>query len=416
VVGISWPADLCQNAPVRTASEFDPFRGGGRDAWELLRDLRAAGPVADVAGGMLYVTRHAECRAVLRDTEAFSNASGMKAPGVVIPVEDRILGELDPPEHSVVRRVMVTALTPKVVHDAEPFMRNAATGLLDAMPATGRADLVAAYTVPLPNRVTMHLLGFPPSDADRVAALAKALMDSEFPLRNRTERGVGFVNAFPEFAGYIDDQIDVREAAVRAGSPKFDVVSRLIQLEVDGVRLTRTQVRTLTRNLITGGLTTTSQLIGNVLYSLLTIDGLHASVQTTDSLLERLIEESLRFSPPILFVARGCVRATEVGGRPLGVGERVIVGTGCANRDERVFTDGEHFEPTRVNADQHLSFGYGPHVCPGATLARVVARVAIGAWLDRFPAGTVAVEPGYTFENVSTFFEVGPSRLPVVIG
>ena len=399
-----------------SAADFDPFKSGGRDAWELLRELRAAGPVAEVVGGMPYVARHAECRAVLRDTESFSNASGMKAPGVVVPIEDRVLGELDPPEHTLVRRVMVTALTPKVVHDAEPFMRTTAAELLDRLPVPGSVDLVAAFTVPLPNRVTMHLLGFPSEDADRVAAMAKELMESDFPLRNRTERGVGFVHAFPEFAGYIDEQIELRRGAKRSGAPTADVVSRLIQLEVDGTRLTDTQLRALTRNLITGGLTTTSQLLGNLLHALLTIDGLDAAARATDDDLARAVEESLRFSPPILFVARGCVRETEVASRELVPGERIVVGTGCANRDERVFTDGERFDATRANADQHLSFGYGPHVCPGATLARVVARVGIRAWLDRFAPGTVALEPGYQFENVSTFFEVGPRRLPVVIG
>ena len=225
------------------ASEFDPFRGGGRDDFPLLRKLRAEGPVATVAGGMTYVTQHDACRAVLRDTDAFSNASGMKAPGVVIPFEDRILGELDPPEHSRVRRVMVTALTPKVVHDAEPFMRTTADALLAALPEPtpdAAVDLVARYSVPLPNRITVYLLGFPAEDADDLARMAKELMESEFPLRNRTDRGEGFANAFPEFAGYIDAQIDAREAALRAGEERTDVVSRLVQLEIDGVRLSRT--------------------------------------------------------------------------------------------------------------------------------------------------------------------------------
>jgi cytochrome P450 len=78
-----------------------------------------------------------------------------------------------------------------------------------------------------------------------------------------------------------------------------------------------------------------------------------------------------------------------------------------------VFADGEAFRYDRDNAEQHLSFGYGPHVCPGATLARAVARIGVRAFLDRFPAGAVALEPGFRFENVSTFFEVGPRRLPV---
>ena len=160
-------------------TDFNPFEPGqAQNAWPLLEELRAETPVASIAGGMRYVTRHAECRAALRETDAFSNATGMKAPGVDVPFEDRILGELDPPQHTAVRRVMVTALTPKVVHAAEPFMRDAALQLLRQVPVPGTADLVALFTVPLPNRVTVHLLGFPPEDADELAAWAKALMES----------------------------------------------------------------------------------------------------------------------------------------------------------------------------------------------------------------------------------------------
>ncbi len=94
----------------RMTSTFDPFEPGeAQNAWPLLAELRKAGPVAAVAGGMHYVTQHEACRAVMRDTESFSNASGMKAPGVEVPLPDRILGELDPPHHTTIRRVMVTA-------------------------------------------------------------------------------------------------------------------------------------------------------------------------------------------------------------------------------------------------------------------------------------------------------------------
>src|SRR6478609_3658881 len=141
----------------RTFDPFDPEQAHA--AWPLLSELRRETPVAALSDGMHYVTRLEECRAVLRDTTAFSNARGFKAPGVVVPAEDRILGEMDPPQHSVVRRVMVTALTPKVVHAAEPFIRGTAQGLLDGVTVPGTADLVAAFTVPLPNRVTVHLLG-----------------------------------------------------------------------------------------------------------------------------------------------------------------------------------------------------------------------------------------------------------------
>jgi cytochrome P450 len=402
----------------RMATEFNPFEPGqAQRAWPLLEKLRREGAVAPISSGMHYVTRHAECRAVLRETESFSNASGMKAPGVDVPFEDRILGELDPPQHTAVRRVMVTALTPKVVHAAEPFIRDTSKALLDAVPASGTADLVPAFTVPLPNRVTVHLLGFPPQDADTISGWAGELMVSEFPRTNRTERGQGFAGAFPEFAGYIDEKIERRIGELDGGEqPPDDVLTRLVQLEVDGARLTRRQLRALIRNLITGGLTTTSQLLGNLLYQLLTVPELDEAVRDDAGALTRAIEESLRLSPPVLFVARGCVRDTSIGETPVQSGERVVVGTASATRDERIFEDGETFRHDRPNADQHLTFGYGPHVCPGAALARIVARIGITAFLDRFPPGSVRPVPGYEFENVRTFFEIGPRRLPVELG
>jgi cytochrome P450 len=395
---------------------FDPFDPAkSRDAWDELANLRAEGPLATVAGGLRYVTRHAEARGVLRDTETFSNASGMKAPGVDIPSEDRLLGELDPPRHTAVRRVMVTAMTPKVVHAAEPFIASTAIALLDALPRD-RFDLVASYTAVLPNRVTMFLLGFDPADADQLAGYAKELMESTFPALNRTERGVGFAAAFPDFAGYIDARIAERTAQLAAGEAHDDVLARLIRLEVDDAPLPPEQLRALVRNLITGGLTTTSQLIGNLLFALLSRPGLDAQVRADRTRLNSAIEESLRLNPPILFLARGCVRDTEIAGCPVHSGERVIIGAASANRDERVFDRADDFDVDRTNADQHLTFGYGTHVCPGATLARAVARIGVETVLDRFGPGELQLEPGFVFEQVPTYFEHGPRRLPVLRG
>jgi len=393
---------------------FDPFDASqSRDAWELLRELRTEGPVATIAGGMRYVTRHAEARDVLRDTATFSNASGTKAPGVEIPLEDRLLGELDPPRHTSVRRVMVTAMTPKVVHAAEPFMAATAAELLAALPAN-RFDLVASYTTVLPNRITMYLLGFDPADSDRVAQWAKGLMESTFPALNRTERGVGFAAAFPEFAGYIDARIAERKEQLDAGEDRDDVLARLIRLEVDDAPLPPEQLRALVRNLITGGLTTTSQLLGNLLFEIVSRPEIERAIRADRALLATAIEESLRFTPPVLFLARGCVRDTEIARCPVHTGERVVIGAASANRDERVFEIADEFRVDRANADQHLSFGFGTHVCPGATLARAVARIGVDAVLDRFAEGELQLEPGFTFEQVPTYFEHGPRRLPVV--
>lgn len=392
---------------------FDPFDPAqSRDSFELLGELRAQAPVVEIASGMQYVTRHAECRQVLRDTQSFSNASGMKAPGIEVPFEDRLLGELDPPRHTQVRRVIISALTPRAVHDAEPFIRATAAALLAALPERD-VDLVARFTVPLPNRATVHLLGFDERDADQLMRWAKELMESSFPAYNRTERGEGFAGAFPEFAGYIDARLDERAAQIARGGAPTDVLAKLLTLDADGAPLPRRQLRALVRNLITGGLTTTSQLLANLIHVVATDPEVERTLRSSPTALDTAIEESLRLSPPIMFMARGCVRDTEIAGCPVHAGQRVLPGFASANRDDRVFDDPDTFRVDRPNADQHLTFGYGAHLCPGAALARTVARVGVQAVLDHFPHGTLRLASGFVWEHVPTYFEYGPRRLPL---
>jgi len=391
---------------------FNPFDADqAHSSWPLLADLRKESAVVDIGDGMAYVTRHAECRHLLRDTEGFSSAQGFKAPGVVVPLEDRTLGELDPPNHTLVRRVMVTALTPKVVRAAEPYTEAKAKALLDALPSSGQTDLVPTFTAPLPIASTMQVLGFPEEDAPRAMAWAKDLVESGFPATHRNREGVeGFADGFPEFAGYIDDRINERRV-----NPRDDVATRLIELEVDGEHLTPRQLRAMVRNLITGGLTTTSQLLGNLLHALFTVDGLQDRLRSDADALPRATEESLRLAPPVMFIPRGCQRDTDVDGTMLHAGQRVVMGTACANRDEAVFDHGDDFDVDRPNTPDHLTFGYGPHFCPGAPLARAVARIAVTAFLRRFPKGTIRLADGFEFENVPAFFETGPARLTVEI-
>ena len=393
----------------RTFNPFDAEQA--HNSWPLLAHLRDESAVVDIGEGMAYVTRHAECRQLLRDTDGFSSAQGFKAPGVIVPIEDRTLGELDPPNHTLVRRVMVTALTPKSVGAAEEYVAWTARALLAALPRRGEADLVPSFTAPLPNASTVHILGFPEADAPQVMAWAKELIESGFPGTHRNRDGVeGFAEGFPDFAGYIDDRIEERRR-----QPRDDVTTRLLELEVDGERLTPRQLRAMVRNLITGGLTTTSQLLGNLLVELFTVPGLEARLRAEPQARPRAIEESLRLAPPIMFIPRGCVQDTEVAGTALHAGQRVVLGTACANRDETIFEGGEDFDIDRANLSDHLTFGYGPHFCPGAPLARAVARIGLSAFLDHFPPGTVRLADGFVYENVPAFFETGPKRVTVQI-
>jgi len=391
---------------------FDPEQA--HDAWPLLAELRREAAVVDIGDGMAYVTRHAECRHLLRDTDAFSSAQGFKAPGVVVPLEDRTLGELDPPTHTLVRRVMVTAVTPKAVKANEPYIESMARTLLDSLPSAGEIDLVPSFTAPLPNASTVHLLGFPEEDAPRIMAWAKDLIESGFPGTHRNRDGVeGFAEGFPDFAGYIDARIEERRHA--GGTPRDDVTTKLLELDVDGQRLTPRQLRAMVRNLVTGGLTTTSQLLGNLLHQIFTVPGLEDRLRADPEALPHAIEESLRLAPPVMFAPRGCRRDTSVGDATLHEGQRVVMGTACANRDEAVFTDPDTFDVDRANSSEHLTFGYGPHFCPGAPLARTVARIGVTALLERFPPGTIRLTDGFVFENVPAFFETGPKQLTVCV-
>lgn len=397
-----------------TERTFNPFEETQvQEAWPLLRELRHQGPVARIDEGMYYVARYAECREVLKDFESFSSAAGFRAPGVEVPPEDRMLGEQDAPQHPFVRRVMVSALSNAVVRREEPFIRDSAQTLLAALPADGHADLVPSFTVPLPNLVTVHMLGFPMADADQIATWSKGVMESEWPAMNRTEHGEGFVGAFPDYAAYIDEHITKLRADAEDGRAGDDIISRLMGTEVDGQYLSHRQVRALTYNLLLGGLTTTSQLLGNLIYQLLTVEHLDGQVREREDGINRLVEESLRIAPPVMFIPRGCVRDTTVGDTQVREGERVIVGTASADRDESVFPDSDTLSLDRDNPDRHVTFGFGTHLCVGAPLARAVARIGIEELLGRFSPGALRFAPGYTYENVPTYFEHGPRTLPV---
>lgn len=398
---------------------FDPFDAEqAQNAWPLLKELRAQGAVARIGDGMYYVTRYDACREILKDNgKVFSYNLGFRAPGVVVPPEDRMLGEMDAPQHTFVRRAVVSSFNTLAVRREEPFMRQCARALLGRIQPGTEVDLVPSFTRPLPNTVTVHMLGFPVEDADQIATWSKEVMESEYPAMNATERGEGFAGAFPEYWQYIDEQIArCRKRMEKVGDVPGDVVSRLLLAEVDGRRLTDRQVHAIVENLLLGGFTTTSQLLGNLLHTLLTDAPLERRVRADRSLISGLVEESLRVSPPVLFIPVGCVRDTTVGETGVAAGERVILGIASANRDETVFKDADAFSVERANAEKHLSFGFGPHLCIGAELARTTARIALEELFGTFPDGALTLDPSYTFENVPTYFECGPARLPVAVG
>ena len=396
-------------------STYDPFQVEQPDrTFARLHELRAEGPIVPIGDGMYYVTSYEEARRVLRDAEHFSNAEGFRAPGVSVPVEDRMLGEQDAPQHPGVRRIVMSAFNPAAIRLEEEFVRDRARALLSALDTPGTVDMVPAFTTPLPNDATVHLLGFPMDDAPRIAAWSKEVMESEWPAMNRTERGEGMEGAFPEYTRYVDAFVlDLRQA-IAAGTAGDSLIARLITADVGGEPLSQRQMRALVFNLLLGGLTTTAQLLGNVIYQLLVSDSVAPVAAASDAGRAAFIEECLRVYPPVMLIPRGCVAETTVAGTTVKAGERVIVGSACVNRDEALFDASEEFDPARPNGDRHLTFGFGPHICAGAAMARSGALIGLDEFLRFALPRNARLPDGFTYENVPTFFEYGPKSMPVI--
>ncbi len=404
------PAESVDPRDVR----FNPFDPADvHEMWDRTRWLREHRPVSRPADGMVYVARHGDARATMKDRDRFISGRGFRAEGVIVPDEEKMIGEMDPPQHPRIRRLAVSALGPAAVAAEAAFTRRAADELLGRLPVGEPVDLVTRFDTPLSNAVPVHLIGAPLSDADQIERWGLELMHSEYPLYNRSARGEGIGAGFPEFSGYIDEMVRERRAMA---SPPDDLITRLIDAAPDGEPLSDTQIRTVIANMLLGGVSTTTNLLGNLLYVLLTDRDLWQRIHGDRALIPALVEESLRHTPPIPVVMRNAAFDTEIAGVEVREGERVVIGVASANRDGAVYADPDTFSIDRDPAEpEHLAFTAGPHVCLGAGLARLEAAIAVEAFVDAFEPGTVALVPDYQFTTGPIYMEYGPTSLDVVV-
>ena len=370
---------------------------------------RDRSPVVRLASGHVYVARWADCWQVLRDPDTFANGNGFKA--VEMPDEERMLGEMDPPRHPRLRRIMRRSFDKRAIEAERGFAREAAEHLLEEIQPGAPFDLVAQYTDQISNLVSFHLLGFPLEDSRQIVRWVRELLHSEWPALNRTERGQGLAGAFPEFAAYLDELVEAR----RRDDAPDDLVARLVASRLDGEPLSSTVLRSLTAHVVLGGISTTTNLLGSMLLRILRDPDLHGRLRGDRDALAAAVEESLRLDPPVLFVMRVCRRPTELADVPIAPGDSVLAGIASANRDERVFDAPDEYRLDR-GLPQHLSFSGGAHHCIGAGLARLVAQEAIGCFVDRFAPGEISLAPDFEYAGVPVFLEHGPERLEVVRG
>lgn len=392
---------------------FDPLNTTDPGLLDGLAGLRADEPVHRCPNGAWFLSRYDDVLAATKDVATFR--ASFREPGVVVPDVEQFINEIPEPRHGHVRRIINSAIAQHRIARVEPVARELCNRLLDrlltsGLPTDGAADLVAGYSMPIPTTVIGHLLGAPVADHHRWAEWSDEVVQGTYPTKFRTERGVGLEGAHPEFTAYVDEQIRVRRDA---DEPPDDFITRLLNTEVDGRRLTDVEARTQLVFLFISGNETTRHLISNLCFTLARRPDLFAACRADHGLVDNLVEETLRLMSPIQFLMRTCELDTTVHDVRVATDDKVAFGIASANRDATHFDDPDEFHLDRSDPKSHLAFGGGPHVCPGASLARLEARIAVDVLLTRVAA--VDLAPGYEFEKVPVFWAYGPASLPVTL-
>ncbi|GLF97979.1 cytochrome P450 family protein [Streptomyces yaizuensis] len=313
----------------------------------------------------------------------------------VHPIGPNLL-ETDPPDHTRLRRMVSREFTARRVEQLAPRVAEITAGLLDALPSTGRGDLIELLAFPLPITVICELLGIPADDRETFRAWSQEVV---------APTSVDASNlALDGLCAYLDVLIEAKRGAGTTG----DLLSALIAAhDEDGDRLSVPELRGLAYLLLVAGHETTVHLIGNAVRALLREPGLLAAVRADFSLLDAVIEESLRHEAPVdTATGRYTTAPVEVGDTVIPAGAFVLVGIGAAGRDPERYPDPDTFDIGREGRG-HVSFGHGIHFCVGAQLARLEVRIALEALLTRCPelaldpdAGPLEFLPGLLLRGV----------------
>jgi cytochrome P450 len=270
-------------------------------------------------------------------------------------------------------------------------------GLIDEFAGAGQADLVRQFTFTFPMQVMASIIGIPVSDYHAFHHMALDLISvGDDPAR-------GF-QAASDLVAYLTPLLAQRKA-----EPTNDLLSKLVNAEVDGNRLTDEEVLSFLRLLLPAGAETTYRLTGSCLFALLAHPEVYEEVRADRSAIGLLIQETLRWESPVQFVSREPTRDVEIAGIPVPAGAMLSVVVGSANRDERHYDRAEQFDLRRKN-DDHLAFGFGEHFCAGSHLALLEARMALNALLDRLP--DLRLEADADTHVVGLAFR-SPNKLPV---
>ena len=356
--------------------------------------LRDSGPLHRLPDGGYFLAGYAACVAVYKDARAFSSDKQREfAPkygdGLLFEHHTTSLVFNDPPLHTRVRRIIAGAFTPRSISDMERPVFELVDGLLDRIEAKGSADLIADLATAVPIEVIGNLLAVPREEREPLREWSLAILGALEPMLTAEQQARG-ERAVEDFVAYLKTLVARRRA--KPGDPERDVLTRLIQGEEGGERLSE---RELLHNIIfilNAGHETTTNLVGNGLHALLEWPEEKARLLAEPGLIRRAVEEFLRFESPNQLGNRLTVAPVEVEGVAVAAATYLTIGIGAANRDPAEFRDPDRLDITR-EPNRHLAFGSGPHVCIGLNVARLEGRIAIGRFLARFPEYRLAGKP-----------------------
>jgi cytochrome P450 len=410
------------NAFLGIADRFDPFSAEYlADPYAILHQARDAAPAFYSANlDHWVVTRYPDVRHILRTAAGFSAVNALEPFTKLCPRATALLKEggyaavpaltnLDPPGHARHRRLVNIAFTPKRIAALEPFIRDVARRFCEERFREGRADMIDDLAWALPVLVLFRILGLPESDLVRVKEGARHRGLVLFGRANEDEQ-VGAARELASFWQYAGALVDARTE-----SPGEDFISALVQArdeKGDHGALTRQELTTIMLQMLFAGHETTTNLLGNSFYRLLADRPSWEAICCDPSLIPNSVEEVLRFDSSVITWRHKAREAVEIGGVRVPADASLLLLLGSANRDPAVFSDPDLFDILRPNAREHLSFGYGPHNCLGAPLARLEARVVLEEVSRRLPTLRLAEDARLDFP--ASISMRGPRALPVV--
>jgi cytochrome P450 len=332
---------------------------------DTLAQMRTNHPVAysEEHGGFWIVSRYEDVLRVAQDWRTFSSAHGVSVPGNDNVVK-AIPEHLDPPLHREYKRLINAWFTPAVVAPYEQPTRALITRLIDGFVDAGRCDFMADLARPFPGLAFFDLVLGAPSD--RLAELndmAAAVSLPNDPKRHEASRGL---------YAWIRDFL----AARRQQPGRGDVVDAVLAAEIEGRPITDDDAIAVVLLLILGGLETTAGALGQIMIRFCHEPEIPELLRRRPERIPDAVEELLRLEPPFIAIARTAMADTEIGGRHIREGDKVLIYWASANRDETEFACPAAFDLDRPS-NRHLTFGAGPHRCAGSNLARLNLRIAL---------------------------------------